>query len=179
MRHWPVRWSSLQQMEQTSSTVARWPAGPLARLLADDARRAGGPLTLEDLADFQVRRNAPLVTGYRGLTVALPAPPAGGVVVAEMLRILERFDVTAMGHNSAEYVRTVAETVKIDGRDREEHIGDPDFAPPPPDHLLSDRYADENAPFGAARRRRWPWRQASPRTPPPSPAGMRKAPWSR
>ncbi|MBN9374916.1 MAG: gamma-glutamyltransferase, partial [Cellulomonas sp.] len=68
--------------------------------------------------------------------------PAGGVVVAEMLRILERFDLVALGHNTPEYIRVVAEAMKIAGRDKDEHIGDPAFVPPPLDRLLSDAYAD-------------------------------------
>ena len=119
--------------------------GALAQLMAENAGQAGGLLTLGDLATFKVRREKPLTVDYRGRTIALPAPPAGGIVVAEMVRILERFDLAAMGHNSAEYIRTVAEAMKIAGRDRDEHVGDPDFVTPPLEHLLSDRYADANA----------------------------------
>ncbi len=117
-------------------------SGDLARLMAEDMARAGGLLSREDLAGFRIRRGPALTVDYRGRTVAVPAPPAGGIVVAEMLRILERFDLASMGHNSAEYIGTVAEAMKIAGRDRDEHIGDPDFAPPPLDRLLSDGYAE-------------------------------------
>ena len=116
--------------------------GDLARLMVDDMARDGGLLSMQDLAAFKVRRAPPLTIAYRGRTIAVPAPSAGGVVVAEMLRILERFDLVGMGHNSAEYIRTVAEAMKIAGRDRERHIGDPDYAPPPLERLLSDAYAD-------------------------------------
>lgn len=119
--------------------------GALARLMVADAARCGGLLSLEDLGGFRVRREKPLLVRYRGYTVAVPSPPAGGIVVAEMLRILERFDLVSMGHNGPEYIRTVAEAMKIAGRDKEEHIGDPDFVPPPLDHLLSDQYADSCA----------------------------------
>ena len=105
----------------------------------------GGLLSAADLAGFQPRRLEPLRITYRGREVAVPPPPSGGVVVAEMLRILERFDLVAMGHNSPEYIRVVAEAMKIAGRDREEHIGDPAFVPPPLDMLLSDAHADAMA----------------------------------
>ena len=59
--------------------------------------------------------------------VCLPEPPAGGVVVGEMLRILDRFDLTALGHNSAGYIRLVIEAMKIAGIDKEAHVGDPAF----------------------------------------------------
>jgi gamma-glutamyltranspeptidase/glutathione hydrolase len=116
--------------------------GGLAQEIADDMQKGGGLLSAADLAAFRVRRGEPLTIPYRGRTVALAPPPAGGIVVAEMLRILERFDLAAMGHNSADYIRTVAEAMKIAGRDKERHVGDPDFTPVPVDHLLSDNYAD-------------------------------------
>jgi gamma-glutamyltranspeptidase/glutathione hydrolase len=65
--------------------------------------------------------------------------------VAELLRILERFDLVSLGHNSAEYIRVLAEAMKIAVRDKDEHIGDPDMTPPPLDRLLSDAYAEECA----------------------------------
>jgi gamma-glutamyltranspeptidase / glutathione hydrolase len=117
-------------------------SGELAHAITQDMRRHGGLLTLADLANFKIRRLAPLTIAYRGRTIALPAPPAGGIVVAEMLRILERFDLVSMGHNSPDYIRTVAEAMKIAGLDKERHIGDPDEAPPPIGRLLSDAYAD-------------------------------------
>lgn len=120
-------------------------AGPIAQAMTDDMAAHGGLMTLADLAGFRPRRHAPMLVPYRGRTIALPPPPAGGIVVAEILRILERFDLIALGHNSAEYIRVVAEAMKIAGRDKEEHIGDPDFVAPPLDRLLSDAYADECA----------------------------------
>jgi len=119
--------------------------GPVARRIAAEIEKHSGLLSLADLEGYRPRRHAPLVVGYRGREVAVPPPPAGGIVVAEMLRILERFDLAALGHNSAGYIRVVAEAMKIAGRDKDEHIGDPDFVPPPLDRLLSDAYARDCA----------------------------------
>ncbi len=116
--------------------------GALAQRIVADMQAHGGLLSAADLAGFRIRTHAPMEIAYRGRRIALPPPPAGGIVVAEMLRILERFDLAALGHNSPAYIRTVAEAMKIAGRDKEEHIGDPDFVPPPLDMLLSDAYAD-------------------------------------
>ncbi len=120
-------------------------SGELAQAMVQDMRHHGGLLAPADLAGFRVRLGAPLTIGYRGRTIAAPAPAAGGIVVLEMLRILERFDLVAMGHNSPDYIRTVAEAMKIAGRDRERHVGDPDVAPAPVGWLLSDGYAGECA----------------------------------
>jgi gamma-glutamyltranspeptidase/glutathione hydrolase len=108
-------------------------------------RAHGGLLTFEDLANFKIRTREPLKVSYRGRVIATPPPPGGGIVVAEMLRILERFDLTALGHNAPEYIRVIAEAMKIAGGDKDRHIGDPDFVAPPLERLLSDAYADECA----------------------------------
>jgi gamma-glutamyltranspeptidase/glutathione hydrolase len=119
--------------------------GDLARRIVADMQAHGGLLSAADLAGFRSRRHAPLEIVYRGRRVATPPPPAGGIVVAEMLRILERFDLVALGHNSPEYIRVVAEAMKIAGLDKETHIGDPDFVTPPLAMLLSDATADAYA----------------------------------
>jgi gamma-glutamyltranspeptidase/glutathione hydrolase len=68
-------------------------------------------------------------------------PPAGGLMVAQILRTLEQFDLVSLGHNSAEYIRVLSEAMKIALRDREALIGDPDFNHNPVDHLISADYA--------------------------------------
>ena len=134
----------------TLATIARDGAesfytGAIAANIVADMQAHGGLLSATDLAGFTPRLGAPLWITYRGRQIALPAPPAGGIMVAEMLRILERFDLVALGHNSPEYIRVVAEAMKIAGRDKDEHIGDPDFVVAPLEHLLSDAYADDCA----------------------------------
>lgn len=119
--------------------------GALAARMAADMRAHGGLMTEADLAGYRARHTAPMSITWRGWRLDMPPPPAGGIVVAEALRILERFDLAALGHNSPEYIRVLAEAMKIAGRDKEAHIGDPAFIPPPLDHLLSDAYADQCA----------------------------------
>ena len=116
--------------------------GSLARRIAADMAAHGGLLAASDLAAFEPERQAPLRVRYRGYDVVTNPPPGGGVMVAVMLRILERFDLVALGHNSPEYVRVVAEAMKIATREKDAHISDPRFVPPPLDRLLSDSYAD-------------------------------------
>ena len=116
--------------------------GIIAERIVADMRAHGGFLSAADLAAFRLREHAPLEINYRGRRIAVPPPPAGGIVVVELLRILERFDLVGFGHNSPEYIRVLVEAMKIAGRDKEEHIGDPDFFPAPLEMLLSDAYAD-------------------------------------
>ena len=116
--------------------------GALANRIAADMERHGGLLTAADLAGFVPEVQEPIRVTYRGYEVATNRPPGGGVMVAEMLRILERFDLVALGHNTPEYIRVIAEAMKIATRDKDAHISDPRFNPPPLDRLLSDDYAD-------------------------------------
>lgn len=116
--------------------------GAIAERIVADMKAHGGLLSMDDLAGFKLREHAPMEITYRGRRVAVPPPPAGGIVIVEMLRILERFDLVGLGHNSPEYIRVLAEAMKIAGLDKETHIGDPDFVPPPLEMLLSDSYAD-------------------------------------
>jgi len=120
-------------------------AGEIAERIADDMRQHGGFLSRADLAGFAVGEPAPLTITYRGRSIAVPPPAAGGIVVVQMLRILERFDLASLGHNSPEYIRVLAEAMKIAHRDKDRHVGDPAFVPVPIERLLSDGYSDECA----------------------------------
>ena len=119
--------------------------GEIARRIAADMAAHGGLITEADLAAVRSRRVEPLRVPYRGRTLVLPPPPAGGIFVAEVLRILEHFDLPGMGHNSPAMVAVLAEALKIAGIDKDRHVGDPDFVDIPLDRLLSDAYAADCA----------------------------------
>ena len=87
----------------------------------------GALITLEDLARYEVRRNAPLTGSYRDRTVTTNQPPGGGAMLLEMLNILEHFDLGAMEHDSPEYLRIVCEAMKKATADKDRCIGDPRF----------------------------------------------------
>ncbi|WP_270936548.1 gamma-glutamyltransferase family protein [Falsiroseomonas oryzae] len=125
--------------------AAAFQEGEIAARIVADMAANGGLLSRADLAGFRVTETTPLRVPFRGFVVSLPAPPAGGIVVGEALRILERFDLAALGHNSPGYIHTVTEALRVALADREAHIGDPAFHPPPLDRLLSDAHADEVA----------------------------------
>jgi gamma-glutamyltranspeptidase/glutathione hydrolase len=120
-------------------------SGDIARQIDSDMRRNKAFLSADDLADYKTERQEPLWGAYRGLRVATNHPPGGGVMVIEMLNILEHFDLKEMGHNSAEYIRTVAETMKIATADKDNYLGDPRFIDVPVDRLTSESYASGHA----------------------------------
>lgn len=119
--------------------------GKIAARIAEDMAANGGLLSETDLAQYQTTHNDPLTNTYRGLGIATNHPPGGGVMVLEMLNILEHFDLASMGHNSVEYVRTVTEAMKRATVDKDTHVGDPAHVDVPLDRLLSKQHATEHA----------------------------------
>ncbi len=75
----------------------------------------------------------------------MPPPSSGGVLLVEMLNVLQRFDLAAKGKDSSDYIHLVASTMKLAFADRARHLGDPDFYPVPVEKLTSMAYADELA----------------------------------
>lgn len=115
--------------------------GDIARKLVDGVRAAGGIWTLEDLAAYEVRERAPIVTDYHGIrVVSAPPPSSGGIVLAEALNVLERFDLAQL--NGVARTHVVIEAMRRAYRDRADFLGDPDFTDIPVARLVSKPYAD-------------------------------------
>ncbi|RZN35192.1 gamma-glutamyltransferase [Bradyrhizobium sp. Leo121] len=125
--------------------------GELAQRIARDMREHGGLITAEDLASYQPKWLDPLRSTYRGYEVTTNNPPGGGLMLVEMLNMLERFDLADIGHNSAEYLRVVCEAMKRATIDKDNFIGDPGFVDVPTSRLVSKDYAAAMAKDIAAR----------------------------
>lgn len=119
--------------------------GQIAERILEDMAANGGLMSESDLADYRTSHNTPLSGRYRGLDVHSNHPPGGGVMVVQMLNILEHFDLAAMGHNSVDYVRTVTEAMKRATVDKDTFVGDPAFYDVPLDRLLSAEHAANHA----------------------------------
>jgi gamma-glutamyltranspeptidase / glutathione hydrolase len=118
--------------------------GETARLVAEEMRRGGGLITEDDLAGYEARERAPIRGTYRGYEIiSMPPPSSGGVALVEMLNILEGYDLSRSGHNSAQYVHLLAEAMRRAFLDRARFLGDPDFVQPPIARLTSKAYATE------------------------------------
>ena len=100
-----------------------------------------GLLTMEDLADYAPRFEEPVRTDYHGLTVCKCSSWTQGPVLLAALNLLEGCDLAAMGRNSADYIHTVVECMKLAYADREFYYGDPAFVDVPLARLLSKDYA--------------------------------------
>ncbi len=135
-----------RDLGQTLRLIARDGAavfyrGEIAQAIDSDMRANGGLLALADLIDYAPVRNQPLWGDYRGFRVASNQPPGGGPMLLQMLNILEHFDLAALGHNSAEYLRVVCEAMKRATVDKDRFLGDPAFMTVPLDRLLAKDYA--------------------------------------
>ncbi|HEY2414921.1 MAG TPA: gamma-glutamyltransferase [Pirellulaceae bacterium] len=104
--------------------------GPFAAAVGKWMAEHGGRMTVDDFAKYQPVLREPLVTTYRERTiVGFPPPSSGGVHVAQMLNILENFDVAAIyQRDPGEYQHLLAEAMKLAFADRAYWLGDPDFA---------------------------------------------------
>ena len=120
-------------------------SGEIAEEIDADMRANGGLLSREDLAAYETTRTDPLRGSYRTLEVATNHPPGGGIMLLEMLNILEHFDLSALGHNTTEYIRIVCEAMRAATADKEAHVGDPNFVDVPLVHLNDKAYAGELA----------------------------------
>jgi len=116
-------------------------SGEIADLIEADMAAHGGLITKQDLAACTPTIKPPLVGSYRGLEVATNQLPGGGLMILEMLNILESFDLASMGHNSAAYIAVVSEAMKRATIDKDRKMGDPNFVDVPVDDLLSKDYA--------------------------------------
>ncbi len=101
-----------------------------------------GIITQEDLNQYQVRELAPVECDYRGYhIVSAPPPSSGGVVICEILNIVEGYPLKEMGFRSAQSVHYQIEAMRHAYLDRNSYLGDPDFVKNPLDRLLSKDYA--------------------------------------
>lgn len=117
--------------------------GKVAEQIVSLINERGGCFTLSDLEDYRPKFRAPLRSTYRDCEVVAFAPPSGGCAVIEMLNILEKNNMAALGHNTAESIHALAEAMKLGFADRSVAMGDPDFVAVDVDRLTSKAFAEE------------------------------------
>jgi gamma-glutamyltranspeptidase/glutathione hydrolase len=116
--------------------------GETAEKIITAVTNAGGMMSLTDLANYKVVEREPVRGHYRGYeVVSMPPPSSGGIHIIEMLKVLEQFPIDKLGHNSADTLHLMAETMKYAYADRSEYLGDPDFVSVPMKQLISPEYA--------------------------------------
>lgn len=105
---------------------------PFPRICEEALGAGGGILRARDFREYRIRLREPLVTSYRQWTiVGMPPPSSGGVHIAQMLHILEHFDVGGTPPDSPLAAHVIIEAMKLAFADRAHWLGDPDFVDVP------------------------------------------------
>ena len=117
-------------------------SGVIADLIVKEMKKGNGLITHKDLKGYSSKYREPIVGLYKGHKVISMGPPSsGGVLLVNMLNMLENFDLGTIGWNSSDYVHLLTEVERRAYADRSEHLGDPDFWNIPISMLTSKEYA--------------------------------------
>jgi len=142
LRQPQLAWSLAQVRDQGAKAFY---AGELGRRVVDAARAGGGVLSREDLAAYRTRWSEPVGCSYRGVQIDYAPPPSAGVLLCELMNVLERFPIASYGQNSAQALHITAEAMKLVFADRARFMGGyPQYAPPAKG-LTSKAYAAQQA----------------------------------
>jgi gamma-glutamyltranspeptidase/glutathione hydrolase len=125
-----------------SEGIGAFYRGSIARDIVGWLDGRGGILSEADFAAFEPTVVRPLQCSFRDSTLLAVPPPSPGVTTAQCLRMLAGFDLSGMGHNSADALHVMAETFRLAFADRDAYLGDPEFCDPPIEVLLSDAYVE-------------------------------------
>ena len=118
--------------------------GPTAVAIAASSKAGKGIVTEQDLAQYKTREMPPVECDYRGYhVVSAPPPSSGGVVICEILNVLEGYPLKELGFRSAQAIHYQVETMRHAYMDRNSYLGDPDFVKNPLDRLLDKAYAEK------------------------------------
>ena len=118
--------------------------GWVAEAMVNKTRATGGILSLDDLKIYEAKWREPIQFTYKELKLISMAPPSsGGICLAQMLQMIEPYDIKSMGHNAPEAIHLMVEAERRSYADRAHFLGDPDFVTIPQDHLLDKSYAYE------------------------------------
>ncbi len=119
--------------------------GPIARAIVETSRRAGGTMTLDDLAQYTSEWVEPISTTYRDWTVYEIPPNGQGIATLEMLNLMERFPMAQFGSLSADALHVMIESKKLAYADLLRYVCDPKYSSIPVAGMLSKEYAKGRA----------------------------------
>ena len=117
--------------------------GEIAKIISKFIIEQGGFLSEDDLKNYQPEWITPVSSNYRGFDVWELPPNGQGIAALQILNILEQYDISNMGHNSAEYIHIFTEAKKLAYEDRAKYYADMNFADVPVKELISKEYALE------------------------------------
>jgi gamma-glutamyltranspeptidase/glutathione hydrolase len=118
--------------------------GETARLIVEEMKRGKGIITLDDLRNYKAASREPHVFDYKGYKiVGMPMPSSGGLLLHQMLKMIEDKPIASYGFHSAEAVQLMVEAERRSYADRAQYMGDADFFKVPVSKLTSEKYLKE------------------------------------
>ena len=118
--------------------------GETAKLIVEEMKRGGGIISYDDLKNYTAKFREPHTFNYKNYKiVSMPMPSSGGLLLHQMMKMIEKRDIGKMGFHSAEAVQLMIEAERRAFADRAEYMGDDDFYTVPVKELTSEKYLDE------------------------------------
>lgn len=150
----PTRWKEGDTLKQPelAATLRRirdkgqagFYEGETARLIVEEMKRGNGIISLADLKTYKAKERKPLVFTYKGHTIiSMPPPSSGGILVWQMLKMVEKRPLGSYGFQTTKSVQLMVEAERRAYADRAQHMADPDFWKVPVGTLTSDTYLNE------------------------------------
>ena len=130
--------------------------GNVAENMIETISQSGGIMTMEDLSEYQSVWRDPVRFKYKGYDIiSMSFPSSGGVILGQMMKAIENFDLSKIKHNSPEYVQLLTEIERRAFADRSDLMGDPDFMKLPVYEFMDKEYVE-------SRMKNFSWDQATP-----------------
>ena len=118
--------------------------GVIAKKIVEFLKSKNGIITLEDLVKYNPVWRDPLNFNYKNLNIITMGPPSsGGIVLAQILSMINNYDLKNINHNSEKYIQLLVESERLAFADRSKYLGDPDFNNIPVKELLNEKYLEK------------------------------------
>jgi len=130
--------------------------GEIADMIVRDVKKSGGIMTVDDLKNYKSVWRDPVKFKYKDLEViSMSLPSSGGILIGQILKSIEDYDIKSFGHNSVEAVQLMVELERRAYADRSHFMGDPDFMNLPVYELIDKKYVND-------RMKNFSWDKATP-----------------
>ena len=131
-------------------------SGEVAEDMIETISKKGGIMTLNDLRDYESIWREPVKFKYKDYDIiSMSFPSSGGILLGQMMKAIEKFDLSKIPHNSAEYIQLLTEIERRAFADRSDLMGDPDFMNLPVYEFMDKEYVEE-------RMKSFSWEEATP-----------------
>ena len=131
-------------------------SGEVAEDMIETISKKGGIMTLNDLLDYESIWREPVKFKYKDYDIiSMSFPSSGGILLGQMMKAIEKFDLSEIPHNSAEYIQLLTEIERRAFADRSDLMGDPDFMNLPVYEFMDEEYIED-------RMKSFSWEEATP-----------------